>query len=155
MNAPAPVFSEQRVSMVTLGVADLAVARAFYVEKIGWTPADETETVVFFDLGGIVLGLFGHDMLAADMGGAAEAFGRGAFTLAYNAHSAHEVDAIFSRLDAHRVMIVKPPEKVFWGGYSGYFCDPDGHHWEVAYNPFWPLDAQGRPQVAPAKRISS
>ncbi len=138
---------EQRLSMVTLGVADMARAVDFYTRVVGWKAAPSPPGIAFFDLGGIVLSLYPHDDMAKDMKVTADA-DRGVayqgFALAHNARSKDEVDVIFSRLKDHGATIVKPPEQVFWGGYSGYFCDPDGHSWEVAYNPHWVILADGR-----------
>jgi uncharacterized glyoxalase superfamily protein PhnB len=130
------------ISLVTLGVADLARARAFYA-ALGWEAASVQEGVVFIQLAGQVLALFGIDELAADMKASRAGLGHGAITLARNFASEAEVDAAFDlALDAGATAL-KRPEKVFWGGYSGYFADPGGHVWEVAMNPFWPLGEDG------------
>ena len=138
---------EQRLSMVTLGVADLARAVDFYARVLGWRAAPSPPGIAFFDLGGMVFSLYPHGDLAKDMKVTADA-DRGVathgFALAHNTRSKDEVDAIFSRLRDHGSTIVKHPEQVFWGGYSGYFSDPDGHSWEVAYNPHWLIRADGR-----------
>ena len=138
---------EQRLSVVTLGVADLARAVDFYARVLGWRAAPSPPGIAFFDLGGIVLSLYPHDDLAKDMKVTADA-DRGVatrgFALAHNARSKDQVDAIFSRLKDHGATIIKEPEEVFWGGYSGYFSDPDGHSWEVAYNPHWVIGTDGR-----------
>ena len=138
---------EQRLSVVTLGVADLARAVEFYARVLGWRAAPSPPGIAFFDLGGIVLSLYPHDDLAKDMKVTADAR-RGVatqgFALAHNVRSKDQVDAIFSRLRDHGATIIKPPEEVFWGGYSGYFSDPDGHSWEVAYNPHWVIGTDGR-----------
>jgi uncharacterized protein len=136
---------EQRMSLVTLGVADLARSVAFYQEVVGWKAASSPPGVAFFDLNGVVFSLFPHEDLAKDMNIAPG--GRGGyegFTLAYNARGQDEVDSIFARLKKNGATIVKAPEKAFWGGYSGYFSDPDGHKWEVAYNPYWTVGKDGR-----------
>ncbi len=138
---------EQRLSMVTLGVADLARAVDFYARVVGWSAAPSPPGIAFFDLGGMVLSLYPHDDLAKDMKVAADADRAVAyqgFALAHNARSKDQVDVIFSRLKDHGATIVKPPEQVFWGGYSGYFSDLDGHSWEVAYNPHWRIRTDGR-----------
>ena len=129
---------EQRMSLITLGVADLQRAAAFYEQVVGWRAEQSPPGVIFFDLDGIVFALWPHDELAKDMGMSAERVPayRG-YALAYNARSQEEVDAIFACLKANDATIVKAPQKTFWGGYSGYFSDPDGHTWEIAYNPFW------------------
>jgi catechol 2,3-dioxygenase-like lactoylglutathione lyase family enzyme len=131
------------ISLITLGVADLARSRAFY-EALGWEAARAPEGVVFIQLAGQVLALFGIDDLAADMGREPGAPGRGAVTLARNFGSAAEVDAAFELALSAGASVVKRPEKVLWGGYSGYFADPDGHPWEIAYNPSFPIGEDGR-----------
>ena len=132
----------QSITLITLGVADLARARAFY-EALGWRVAEATDSVVFIQLTGQVLALFGVEDLAADMGRARAGLGTGAMTLARNFATEAEVDAAFDLALGAGATVVKRPEKVFWGGYSGYFADPDDHVWEVAMNPFWPLAADG------------
>lgn len=138
----------QRVNLITLGVADLDRARAYY-EALGWAPEEVAEGVVFYDLGGLKLGLFGRDALAEDQGRPGAALGIGAVTLAQNFNSPAEVDAAFAAALVAGATELKVPEAVFWGGYSGYVADPDGHVWELAHNPFWALDAAGRLQPAP------
>lgn len=137
-----------RINLVTLGVMDLAVARAFY-EKLGFkaSPAGN-DNVAFFDANGVVLGLYGHDALAedAEVKSAPPPAFRGV-SLAWNAESEAAADAIFEQAISAGAKPVKKPVKVFWGGYSGYFSDPDGHLWEVAHNPFFPLDSEGRIQL--------
>ena len=133
---------DQRISLVTLGVADLARSRAFYEEGLGWTPADAPEGVVFYQLPGMAFALFGRDELAADARHPVD----GAFsgiTLACNQRSEEDVDGVLAEAEAAGARILKPAERVFWGGYSGYFADPDGHVWEVAYNPGWSLADDG------------
>ena len=130
------------ITLVTLGVADLSRARAFYA-ALGWEPAAEQESVVFIQLAGQVLALFGIDDLAADMGADRARLGTGAATLARNFATEAEVDAAFELARTAGATVLKRPERVFWGGYSGYFTDPDGHVWELAMNPFWPLAADG------------
>lgn len=136
-------MTPQRVTLITLGVADLAAARAFYA-RLGWIEHGQSQpSVAFFQMHGAVLGLFGRDDLAADQGRAGAALGTGAVTLAQNFTTEAEVDAAFSAALAAGGTALKAPEKVFWGGYSGYWADPDGHVWEVAMNPFWPLASDG------------
>ena len=135
-------MTPQRVTLITLGVADLARSRAFY-QALGWVPAAAPEGVVFFQMHGAVLGLFGRDDLAADQGRPGAALGTGAMTLAQNFTTEAEVDAAYAAALGAGGSGLKPPEKVFWGGYSGYWADPDGHVWEVAMNPFWPLAEDG------------
>lgn len=133
----------QRITLVTLGVADLERAKAFY-SALGWEPDDVTPGAAFYDLGGMRMGLFGLSDLAKDQGRPGGPLGTGAITLAQNFPSPAEVDAAFARALAAGATPLKAPESVFWGGYSGYFADPDGHVWELAHNPFWPLDEQGK-----------
>lgn len=133
----------QRVSLITLGVADLAAARGFYA-RLGWREQGHQPGVAFYQMQGSVLALFGKGDLAADQGRPGAALGTGAVTLAQNFRSEAEVDAAFARALAAGATALKAPEKVFWGGYSGYWADPDGHVWEVALNPFWPLPPDGR-----------
>ncbi|PWE32383.1 glyoxalase [Maritimibacter sp. 55A14] len=136
-------MSPQRVSLITLGCRDLPRARAFY-EALGWRASPESqEAVVFFQMKGMVLGLFGLRDLAADQGRPDAPLGVGAVTLAQNFATRAEVDAAYAAsLDAGAEGL-KPPQEVFWGGYSGYWADPEGHVWEVAMNPFWPLSEDG------------
>lgn len=135
-------MTPQRVTLITLGVADLARSRAFY-EALGWVPAQTQEGVVFYQMQGAVLALFGRDALAADQGRPGVSLGTGAIALAQNFPAEAEVDAAFAAALAAGATVLKRPEKVFWGGYSGYYADPDGHVWELAVNPFWPLSPDG------------
>ena len=135
-------MTPQRVTLITLGVADLDAARSFY-GRLGWVQHSGTEGVAFYQMQGAVLGLFGRDALAADQGRPGTSLGTGAMTLAQNFASEAEVDVAFAKALAAGATALKAPEKVFWGGYSGYWADPDGHVWEVAMNPFWPLGADG------------
>ena len=136
---------EQRISLITLGVADLQRAVTFYENVIGWKAAASPPGVVFFDLNGVVFALWPHAELAKDLGLTATSVPayRG-YALAHNVRSEAEVDAIFARLKSSSATIVKEPQKTFWGGYSGYFSDPDGHTWEIAHNPFWTIEKDGR-----------
>jgi catechol 2,3-dioxygenase-like lactoylglutathione lyase family enzyme len=137
---------EQRLSLITLGVADLKRAKAFYEDVVGWKAAPGPPEIAFFDLGGLVFALYPLAELAKDRNETLDESGGAyqGFALAHNARSKEEVDAIFSRLKDRGAKIVKEPEQVFWGGYSGYFSDPDGHAWEVAYNPYWTIGEDGR-----------
>lgn len=136
-------MTPQRVTLITLGVADLDAARAFY-GRLGWREHGESQPgVAFFQLAGQVLALFSRADLAADQGRPGATLGTGAITLAQNFASEAEVDAAFAAALAAGANALKAPEKVFWGGYSGYWADPDGHVWEVAMNPFWPLAEDG------------
>ena len=133
---------EQRISLVTLGVRDLGRARAFY-EALGWsTGAAPADDVVFFQLPGMVLALWGRVALAEDSG-VEDSGGWGGVTLAYNTLSPSEVDAVIEEARAAGARIAREPQETFWGGYSGVFVDPEGHPWEVAHNPGWSLDAGG------------
>ena len=138
-----------RLTLVTLGVADMARARAFY-EKLGFRASGASnESVTFFQAGGVALGLFGRAALAEDALIAGSSPGFSGVSLAHNCHSEREVDDVLAEAVAAGASLLKPAQKVFWGGYSGYFADPDGHVWEVAHNPFFPLDVDGRMQLPP------
>jgi catechol 2,3-dioxygenase-like lactoylglutathione lyase family enzyme len=132
---------EQRVSLVTLGVTDVARARRFY-EALGWvTGAEADDDVVFFQSGGMILALWGRAQLAEDSG-VTDTGGWGGVTLAHNVRSPEEVDAALA--EAERAgATMRPGAETFWGGYSGVFVDPDGHPWEVAHNPHWTLRDDG------------
>jgi catechol 2,3-dioxygenase-like lactoylglutathione lyase family enzyme len=135
---------DQHLHIITLGVRDLEHSRKFYTETLGWEPtSNSSDDVVFFQTGGVVLGLYPREKLAEDALTDAEGSGFAGITLAYNARSEAEVDQFIHDLKAKGVQIAKQPQKVFWGGYSSYFVDPDGFHWEVAYNPFFPFDESG------------
>lgn len=133
---------EQRVSLITLGVSDLARARAFY-EALGWqTNAGPGDDVAFFQAGGMVVALWSRDKLAEDSG-VEDSGGWGGVTLAYNTRSPAEVDAVIEEARAAGAAIPREPGETFWGGYSGIFVDPDGHPWEVAHNPRWTVGDDG------------
>ena len=133
---------EQRVSLVTLGVADLGRARAFY-EALGWaTGAEPEDDVVFFQAGGMIVALWGREQLAEDTV-ASDGGGWGGITLAYNTRSPDEVDAVLAEAEAAGATMARVGAETFWGGYSGVFVDPDGHPWEVAHNPHWTLADDG------------
>ena len=140
---PAKPF-EPRVSIITLGVTDMPRARKFYTD-LGWdfSAAQSNHHVSFFQGRGVVLGLYGAEALALDAGVKYEGHGFRAATLAYNCASEDEVDSAHAHALACGATAIKHPQKVFWGGYSGYFADPDGHLWEVAYNPFFAMDDDG------------
>ena len=134
---------EQRLTLVTLGVGDLSRSRRFYA-ALGWNEIEPRQDgVAFFQLNGIGLSLFPRAELAKDAEVADSAAGFSGITLAHNLRSEAEVDALFAEMVAAGAVAVKSPRKVFWGGYSGYVADPDGHLWEVAYNPFVKMDAEG------------
>jgi predicted lactoylglutathione lyase len=133
---------EQRLSLVTLGVRDLARARAFY-EALGWTTrAQPADDVVFFQAGGMIVALWGRDQLREDTA-VADAGGWGGVTLAHNTRSPQEVDAVLAEAEAAGASIPRYGAETFWGGYSGVFVDPEGHPWEVAHNPHWSLSEDG------------
>ncbi len=134
---------QPRISLITLGVADIARSRAFY-EALGWTasPASQPE-VVFFQGNGLALALYGRAALAEDAEVEDRPSGFSGITIAYNGRSEEEVDEVFALAVSLGAQAVKIPRKTSWGGYSGYFADPDWHLWEVAYNPFFPLDRAG------------
>lgn len=133
---------EQRVSLITLGVEDLARARSFY-EALGWrTGAAPADDVVFFQTGCSVFALWGREQLTEDSA-VADSGGWGGVTLAYNARGREEVDAVIEQARAAGARIGRDPAETFWGGYSGVFADPDGHPWEVAHNPHWTVGPDG------------
>lgn len=139
---------QPRASIITLGVADVAKARRFY-EALGFKASAASQaSITFFDAGGIVLALYGRAALAEDAHVAAIAptaqQGFSGVTIAHNCRSEAEVDAVLAHAVKIGASLKKPAQKVFWGGYSGYFADPDGHLWEVAYNPHFAFDAAGR-----------
>jgi catechol 2,3-dioxygenase-like lactoylglutathione lyase family enzyme len=138
---------DQRLSLVTLGVSDLGRARQFY-EGLGWTNGwQEGEDVVFFQAGGMILALWGRDQLAADTG-VRDGGGWGGVTLAYNARSPEDVDAVMDEAARAGARITRPAAETFWGGYAGIFVDPEGHPWEVAHNPHWTLAEDGSVRLA-------
>lgn len=133
----------QTISFITLGVADLARSRAFYA-ALGWRESSGSQAeVAFFDAGSVVFGLFQRAALAADANVAPAGSGFPGFTLAHNVESESAVDRLLAEAAAVGASIVQPAGKVFWGGYRGYFADPDGFLWEVCWNPFFPLDEHG------------
>ncbi len=134
---------EQRISIVTLGVADLNRSREFY-EHLGWRRSmSNSEGIVFFQAGGMALALYPRDELAKDATVAAAGDGFRAISLAYNARNREEVDSVLKQAEAVGAKMLKPAQEAFWGGYSGYFSDPDGFLWEVAWNPFFPIAEDG------------
>jgi catechol 2,3-dioxygenase-like lactoylglutathione lyase family enzyme len=133
---------EQRLSLVTLGVADLARARTFY-EGLGWVSgAAPEDDVVFFQAGGMIVALWGREQLAEDTI-VEDSGGWGGVTLAYNARSPADVDAVLDEARRAGARIAREGGETFWGGYSGVFVDPDGHPWEVAHNPHWTIKDDG------------
>jgi uncharacterized protein len=133
---------DQRVSLVTLGVRDLARARAFY-GALGWrTRAESDDDTVFFQTGCMIVGLWDRGLLAEDSG-VDDTGGWGGITLAYNVASPAEVDEVIAQAEAAGATIARHGAETFWGGYSGVFHDPEGHAWEVAHNPYWSLQSDG------------
>lgn len=127
-----------RISMITLGVSDLATSVKFYRDGLGFPKMESPPEVAFFTLNGSWLGLYGRHALAEDATVSPEGSGFGGFTLSHNVASEAEVEQVIAQAVSAGATLVKPAQKVFWGGYSGYFKDPDGYLWEVAYNPlFW------------------
>ena len=133
---------EPRLSLVTLGVGDLARSIAFY-EALGFADSSTDEGVAFLQAGGMVLGLWDRARLAEDSVVDDDAGGWGGVTLAHNTRTPEEVDAVLAEAEAAGATILRPAEQAFWGGYSGLFADPDGHRWEVAHNPYWTLGDDG------------
>ena len=132
---------EQRLSLITLGVADTARSRAFY-ESLGWEGESPDGDVVFFQAGGMIVGLWGRADLARDSA-VTDDGGWGGVTLAYNVNSPAEVDTALAEAEAAGATIGRDGAQTEWGGYSGVFLDPDGHPWEVAHNPGWPIHPDG------------
>jgi len=133
---------QQQISVITLGVGDLAVSNRFYADGFGWTPVFETAEIVFYQMNGLVLGTWLKPELEADMhrpGGA----GSGAVALAHNVPSAGEVTRLMERLVGAGGQALRPADAPPHGGFRGYVADPDGHAWEIAWNPAWPIDDQG------------
>jgi catechol 2,3-dioxygenase-like lactoylglutathione lyase family enzyme len=134
---------KQHIHIITLGVKDLDTSKKFYAEMLGWKISRPQEGIVFFQAGGVVLALYPRDLLAEDAVVSPQGSGFSGMTLAYNAGSEAEVDEIIKDLKSKGVKIIKEPQKVFWGGYSSYFADPDDFRWEVAYNPFFAFGENG------------
>jgi catechol 2,3-dioxygenase-like lactoylglutathione lyase family enzyme len=131
------------VSIITLGVADLDRSHMFY-ERLGWKRSmPEVEGIVFYQAGGMALALFPHNELAKDANVAAGGSGFRGFTLAYNVRNLADVDIVLAEAVAAGATLVKPAVDAFWGGYSGYFSDPDGFLWEVAWNPSFAIAEDG------------
>ena len=141
---------DQRLSLITLGVADVSRAQAFY-EALGWRldggVNDESDHVAFFQAGGMIVALWGRAKLAEDSG-VEDPGGWGGVTLAYNVRSPEDVDAVIEEARAAGARIARPGAETFWGGYSGVFVDPDGHPWEVAHNPNWTVHDDGSTTLA-------
>ncbi|QDI76235.1 MULTISPECIES: VOC family protein [Leisingera] len=133
---------EQRVSLITLGVPDMEKAAAFY-EALGWQRAESPDGVIAFDLISQTLGLYPLAALAEDIGVAEAELGTGAMTLSHNTRSREAVAELLAAAEAAGAEVLKPVQDVFWGGHHGYFRSPDGHVWEIAFNPFSPLAQNG------------
>jgi predicted enzyme related to lactoylglutathione lyase len=133
----------QRLTFITLGVNDLGVIKAWYRDVFGWTILKDDEGICFIKLNGIILGLYPSDDLAADIGISHDGSGFKRIAFAINFRSQEEVNACVTELRNKGVRIVREPEPVFWGGYRGYIADPEDNYWELAYNPFLPLDDTG------------
>lgn len=134
---------QPRITLITLGVADLAKARAFY-EGWGWKRSSASQPeVAFYQANGLALALWGRGELAKDANVIDTPKGFGGIALSYNAHSKVEADSVYAAAIAAGAKVLKPLQDVFWGGYSGYFSDPDDHLWEVAWNPAFPIDEEG------------
>jgi uncharacterized protein len=134
---------EQRISVVTLGVKDVAVSRKFYAQGLGWKPVWENKEIVFFQNGGLVFAVFLRNELAADFQAEPAAFGMAAMALGYNVRAKNEVEGFIQQAVAAGAKLLKSPRDASWGGYSGYFADPDGFAWEIAWNPFWHIAPDG------------
>lgn len=131
----------QKLNCITLGVNNFEKAIAFYESGLGWKKSSASQDdIAFFQLGGIVLALYPRKLLAKDATVNDKPTGFSGITISYNAKSEKEVDDVLKKVAKLGAIIIKPAQKVFWGGYSGYFKDPDGHLFEVAHNPFWKFD---------------
>lgn len=137
------------VTIVTLGVEDLVAATAFY-QRLGFVKSESASqpTISFFKAGGVVLALYPLAAVAEDIGIESTGISPGSVTLAQNLESEADVDAFMAHAVGVGAKMLKPAQKAFWGGYSGYFADPDGHAWEVAFNPFLPLREDGSPVLS-------
>lgn len=135
---------EQRLSLITLGVSDVARAKQFYVEGLGWRPSSvSNDDIIFIQLNGMALALWSRDALAQDAGVSSKSDGFMGFALAYNVREKPDVEAILNQAVHAGGTLVKPAHETFWGGFSGYFKDPDGFLWEVAHNPGFQLTKDG------------
>ena len=137
-------MTPQRITMITLAVADLEQSRTFYT-ALGWTETDGgNDKIAFYKITGQFFALYAKDALINDLGMPIHERSTGTITLATNYNSPKEVDRAFADAVAAGAVVITEPKEVFWGGYSGNFADPDGHLWEVAHNPFWALDDDGQ-----------
>lgn len=133
---------QPRISLVTLAAADIDRGRAFY-ESLGWPCGFHNDDVAFFQLNGMVFGLYRRDAFAAEVGAKPAAFASSGFALAYNVRDKADVDAVLAAAERAGAAVIVPAHEAPWGGRTGYFTDPDGHRWEVAWNPAWSLDDDG------------
>ena len=134
---------DQRINLITLGVTDMMRSRTFY-ETLGWNASSQSnDDVTFFQAGGSIFGLYGRAGLAEDAKVEDTPTGFRGVSVSYNARDRAEVDAVLAEAIAAGAQLIKAAEEVFWGGYSGYFADPDGHLWEFAHNPFWTIQDDG------------
>ncbi len=135
---------KQRLNIITLGVANLSKSLDFYEKGLGWKKSSASqESIAFFQINGMILSLFNRDSLAEDASVKNTTPGFSGITLAYNTESEEEVREVIEKVRSLGAKILKEPQKVFWGGFSAYFCDPDGHIFEVAFNPFLSLSEKG------------
>lgn len=135
---------KQNLNIITLGVRSLENTMKFYKDGLGWKPSEKSQgDIVFFNMNGLILSFYPRELLAEDAGVELNTAGRSMFSFAYNTKSEAEVDEILKKVENLGAKIAKKAAKVFWGGYSGYFEDPDGYLWEVAFNPFVEFDEQG------------
>ena len=134
---------KQHLHFITLGVHNLAAMKKWYQEKFGWTPMKEMEGIAFFNLNGLIFGLFPTEELGKDIGVKSDGSGFKRFSLAINFGSEKEIDDVVADLRSKGVQVIKEPQKVFWGGYHAYVSDPEENFWELAYNPFLHMDQSG------------
>ena len=131
---------EQRLTFITIGAKNLGKLKQFYIDKFGWKPLKDDQGIVFFKMNGFILGLYPAEELAKDANTTQNSHGLKGFSLSINYDSEKEVDEVFKVLQERGVQVGKPPQKAFWGGYSGYVVDVEGNHWEIAYNPYLVMD---------------
>lgn len=134
---------QQQISVITLGVEDIARSRRFYVDGFGWTPVFENDEIIFYQMNGLMLGTWRKAALIDDMQGEQRS-GASAFSLAHNVSAGPEVTPLLEQLVAAGGRLLRPADAPSHGGLRGYVADPDDHAWEIAWNPAWPIDAQGR-----------
>jgi predicted lactoylglutathione lyase len=141
---PEAISMNTKPTLITLGVADFKKSVEFYESGLGWKKSGKsTDDMALFPFGGIALSLYPRELLAEDADVTPGGSGFAGITISINVESEKEADKLMAAAEKAGAKIIKPAQKVFWGGYSGYFADPDGHLWEVAYNPFWQLNADG------------